>query len=181
MIAAKSITTADQLWSAGDIGRCELVRGELVMMSPSGFPHGVLTARLAKLLSNYVDARANGVVLGAETGFRISRDPDTVRAPDVSFISAERAKLAPKRGYFPGAPDLAVEVLSPDDGAGNVLDKVSQYLAAGTTAVWIVDPDRKTLAVHRNDQPVRVFGISEVVADEGLLPGLRLPVADIFA
>ena len=178
---ATHITTAEQLLKAGDIGRCELIRGTLHMMSPSGYPHGVLCARLAKLIANHVDAKKLGAVLGAEAGFYIERDPDTVRAPDVAFLRAERVANPPKRGFFPGAPDLAVEVLSPDDTASEVLAKVHDWLSAGTIAVWIVDPERKTIAVHRRDQPVRMHKEGDELEAGEPLPTLRLSLREVFA
>jgi Uma2 family endonuclease len=176
-----TITSAEQLLKAGDIGRCELIRGALHMMSPSGYRHGRFTARLAKILANFVDANELGEVLGAESGFLIERDPDTVRAPDVAFIKAERLTNPPKRGFFPGAPDLAVEVLSPDDTASEVLAKVQDWLKAGTVAVWIADPERKTIAVHRRDQPVHVVGEHDELDAGEPLPTLTLSVQDVFA
>ena len=151
------------------------------MMSPSGFPHGALTATLAQLLANHVKPNKLGTVYGAETGFFIQRDPDTVRAPDVAFVRADRLKNLPKRGFFPAAPDLAVEVLSPDDSAGEVLHKVQQWLDAGTISVWIVDPERERFVVYRKDQPTRVLEKSDDVTDEQLLPGLRLKLSEVFS
>ncbi|MHC4934337.1 MAG: Uma2 family endonuclease, partial [Planctomycetota bacterium] len=109
-----AITTAEQLLRAGDIGRCELVRGELRMMIPPGFAHGRITIKLTGPILKHVEANGLGIVVAAETGFLLARDPDTVRAPDIAFVRAARGP-GPERGYFPGAPDLAVEVLSPDD------------------------------------------------------------------
>src|SRR4051812_14498173 len=106
--------TADELAAMGDIGRCELIYGELVMMSPASPEHGVVAARIGRLIGNYVEERDLGVVFAAETGFKIESGPDLVRAADVSFVRNERVVSGlPKRGYFDGVPDLAVEVISP--------------------------------------------------------------------
>ena len=138
-----TITTAEQLADAPDLGRCELVRGELIMMSPAGSEHGGIIAEFTAILRDFVKDHKSGKVFGAETGFIIGRDPDTVRSPDVSFV--EKARLPPKlpRGFFPGPPDLAVEVLSPSDRAGEVQAKVQDWLAAGCLAVWVVDPENR--------------------------------------
>ena len=117
MIARTSITTAEQLLAAGDIGRCELVRGELILMSPTSYHHGRVAGRIYELLSAHVRQHRLGDTLVGEPGFYLERHPDTVRAPDVAFVQAERAAHAPARGFYDGAPDLAVEVLSPDDRA----------------------------------------------------------------
>lgn len=143
------ITTADELFQASGLGRCELVRGELFMMSPAGFEHGQIAGLLCLRLGQYVENRALGTVTGAETGFLISRSPDTVRAPDVAFIRAERLPSAPIRGFFPGAPDLAVEVLSPNDVPREVAAKTREWLDAGCRAVWVIDPLARTVTVHQ--------------------------------
>lgn len=181
MTTAPAITTAEQLLRAGDIGRCELVRGELKMMSPSGYRHGRVTAALAHLLRQHARSRDLGAVTGAESGFLLQRSPDTVRAPDAAFISKARLADAPARNYFGGAPDLAVEVLSPDDVAGEVLAKAREWLAAGAVEVWVVDPERRTVEIHRRGEPPQVCAEGEVISGGTLLPGLDLPVRELFA
>jgi Uma2 family endonuclease len=117
----------------------------------------------------------------AETGFQIARDPDTVRAPDVGFVLSEREPGEPVKGYFPGPPDLAVEVLSPDDRASEVLAKVRDWLAAGCRRVWVVDPRTRTVSVYRSPSEIVVLSESDTLTDEELLPGFHLPVGEIFA
>jgi Uma2 family endonuclease len=174
-----AITTAEQLLQAGDIGRCELVKGELRMMIPPAYEHGRITFRFGYLLGAHVEPRRLGTILAAETGFLLSRDPDTVRAPDVAFVRAER-EPGPIRGYFPGAPDLAVEVLSPEDRPGSVREKVAEWLEAGTLAVWVVDPRQRTVTVHEPNHEPRVRGESECLRGGEVLPGFELPVREIF-
>lgn len=181
MIVPNHIMTAEQLEQAGDLGRCELLRGELVMMSPAGSRHGDVANNLAFHLTLHAKATGQGKVKAAETGFILERNPDTVRAPDVAFVRASRLHLDTREGFFPGPPDLAVEVLSPGDGAGEVLEKVQQWLDAGCERVWIADPPRGTITVHRKDNPVRVWREGETLVDESLLPGFSLPVSDVFA
>ena len=174
------IETADQLLKTPGLGRCELVRGELIMMTHAGFEHGSVVAKITAPLVRFVQQHRLGQMTGAETGFRIGHDPDTVRAPDVAFVRAERIPPEPVRGFFPGAPDLAVEVLSPDDRASAVLDKVHQWLAAGCLVVWVVDPEKRTVTVYNGpDRTVTLTAADELSADN-LLPGLRLPVTEIF-
>ena len=180
MAAVENITTAEVLLVAGDIGRCELVRGELIMMSPAGSEHGWIVANITAPLAMFVKQHSLGRVFGAETGFRIGHDPDTVRAPDVAFVTAERigGKLAP--GFFPGPPDLAVEVLSPDDRAGEVLAKVQDWLGAGCRAVWVADPRTRTVTVYRSRSEIVVLGDSETLSGGELLPDFSLPVSEVF-
>ena len=175
-----AITTVEQLLRAGDIGRCELVRGELRTMIPPGFEHGRVAMNLTAPIANHVQSNRLGTVVAAETGFLLSRDPDTVRAPDIAFLRATRPS-GPQRGYYPGAPDLAVEVLSPDDRPGYVRDKVAEWLESGTLAVWVVDPRARTVTVHEPGLPPAVFGEADAVPGGDLLPGFELAVRDVFA
>ena len=175
-----AITTADQLLRAGDIGRCELVRGELRTMIPPGFEHGRIAVNLTGPIASHVKTHGLGTVVAAETGFFLSRDPDTVRAPDVAFVRATRP-AGPPRGYYPGAPDLAVEVLSPDDRPGYVREKVAEWLEAGTLAVWVVDPGKRTVTVHEPGERAAVFSEGELLSGGDLLPGFELAVHDVFA
>lgn len=176
---ARDVTTAEELLRAGDIGRCELVRGELHMMIPPGARHGVITVNLTAPIANHVKANGLGTVLAAETGFCLARDPDTVRAPDVAFVRTDRPK--PDRGYYPGAPDLAVEVLSPDDRPGYVRDKVAEWLEAGAHAVWVVDPRTRTVVIHESGGEPREYGEADTLPGGDVLPGFELAVREVFA
>ena len=122
-----------------------------------------------------------GVVTGAETGFLIARDPDTVRAPDVAFVRAERVPTNPTPGFFQGPPDLAVEVLSPSDRASEVLAKMRDWLQAGCLAVWLVDPATKTVSVCRDKTPMVTLGLSDDLTGDDVVPGFSFPVGQIFA
>jgi Uma2 family endonuclease len=174
-----AITTAEELLRAQDIGRCELVRGELVMMVPPGFEHGRIGNRIGLRLGSFVESRGLGVVL-SEIGFVLSRKPDTVRAPDVAFVRSGRV-AGPNPGYVEGAPDLAVEILSPDDRPGYVRDKVAEWLEAGAGAVWVVDPRDRTVTVHRTRRKAVALGEADVLRGDGALRDLELPVREIFA
>ncbi len=172
------ITTAEELLKAQHIGRCELVRGELRMMVPPGFEHGRISLWIGHRLEGHVRERGLGVVVG-ETGFLIATKPDTVRAPDAAFVRAERVKR-PVRGYFPGAPDLAVEVLSPDDRPGEVREKIGEWLGAGA-AVWVVDPKSRTVTVHEPGCPPVRLGATQVLRGGNALLGFEIVVGEIFA
>src|SRR4030095_2647233 len=152
------MTTATQLLTADDLlrqphdgYRYELVKGELIKEPPAGNIHGNRAMRLGWRLACHVENNDLGVVFAAETGFRLASDPDTVRAPDVAFVNKTRIEEAGTfEGFWPGAPDLALEVLSPGDSYTEVEEKVREYLAAGTKAVWIVDPKGRTITVYRS-------------------------------
>ncbi|MGB6043445.1 MAG: Uma2 family endonuclease, partial [Pirellulales bacterium] len=144
MATTDHITTAHQLLDVSLGQPCELVRGHLVMMSPSGFEHGRVVAHITRLLGDFVVRKRLGVLTGAESGFQLARDPDTVRAPDVGFVRKDRVPRTPIPGFFPGAPDLAVEVLSPNDRPRDVQAKVGDWLNAGCRQIWVVDPQART-------------------------------------
>jgi Uma2 family endonuclease len=180
MTSIRQITTADDLLAAGDIGRCELVRGELHSMSPASFEHGRRVTRLASPLDSYAQDHKSGIVTGAETGFLLQRNPDTVRAPDVAYIRRERIPPGLDRGYFPGAPDLAVEVLSPGDTYSETLEKVHDWLNAGTLAVWVIDPRRQRATVYDADGTAKTLEVGDVLRHPTLLPGFELTLARVF-
>ena len=147
-----NITTAEQLLVASaDLGRCELVRGELVMMSPGKGRHGAVCAQITKALANFVDANDLGIVLDSSAGYVIARDPDTVREPDISFLCKTRMGAQDFDAFLEGAPDLAVEVLSPSNTIAEMREKIADYLGAGCQIVWIVDPLRRSVVVYRRE------------------------------
>ena len=181
MTTATRLITADELLAMGDIGRCELIYGELVMMSPAGLPHGAVAARFARFLSEFVDDRGLGVVFGAETGFKVEADPDLVRAPDASFVRKDRLPAKLPKGFLAGVPDLAVEVVSPDDSKREVSEKVNMWLAHGTTSCWVADPETRTVTIHRTGKKPLRLSTQDELRDEPTLPGFVLSVARVFA
>jgi Uma2 family endonuclease len=172
--------TAAQLLKMGDIGRCELLYGELVMMSPAGLEHGVVALRIGRFLSEFVESVDLGVVPAAETGFKLESKPDLVRAPDASFIRKDRLRGRLTKGFFDAAPDLAVEVLSPEDSKREVSEKINMWLAHGAVSVWVADPNTMTITIHRTGQkPIRLT-VGDQISNEPTLPGLVLPLSKIF-
>jgi Uma2 family endonuclease len=180
MAIIEKIMTADQLFSLGDIGPCELIRGELIKMSPTGYDHGRISSKIDRALGNFVESRKLGQVLTSEAGFLISCNPDTVLAPDVAFVRADRDPPGGQKKFFPGAPDLAVEVLSPDDRASEVNAKVQDWLEAGTAVVLVVDPKTQTVAVHRHPHDVQILTHNDRLTLPDLLPEFSLAVKEIF-
>jgi Uma2 family endonuclease len=179
MQVKEQLITADELLALSHEGqRRELVRGVLVEMSPTGDVHGVVAMWLGHLLLAYVDEHDLGEVTAAETGFKLTTDPDTVRAPDVGVILKER--LVPMTGgYYSYAPDLAVEVVSPGDSASLIHDKVRDYLQAGTQLVWVIYPSSRTIVVHTG-QEAETLADDDILSGEPILPGFSLRASDVF-
>jgi Uma2 family endonuclease len=176
-------STANELFEMPDDGfRYELVKGELRKMSPSGWEHGVVVVNITLLLGGYVKTNSLGECGGAETGFKLASDPDTVRAPDLSFVSRERIpKGDAHRKFFAGAPDLAVEVVSPGDTRREVDEKVGDWLDAGTRAVWIVNPKRRGVSVYRPMTDATHLSEGDELDGGEVVPGFRCKVSEIFA
>jgi Uma2 family endonuclease len=162
--------------------RYELINGELKTMSPAGHNHGRITMRIASPLAQFVWKHKLGEVFAAETGFKLSSNPDTVLAPDVSFIREERAKdLRKSKGYWPGPPDLAVEVISPSEHKTEVTAKVNQWLHFGVKVVWIVDLKHENITVYRLANDLETLNNQEELTAEDLLPGFRIRISDVFS
>jgi Uma2 family endonuclease len=182
------MSTEIRLMTADDLERLpdghmrhELVQGELRTMPPAGSEHGAIGVRLTVPLGHHVYSKRLGEVFGAETGFRITTDPDTVRAPDLAFVRQERipASGIPK-SFWPGAPDLAVEIVSPSDTHDEVEEKVKEWLDAGTSVVWVVSPKRRAVTVHRSTKEVVTLTEKDELEGGTLLPGFRCRVSEIF-
>jgi Uma2 family endonuclease len=161
--------------------RVELVRGVLVVSEPPGYFHGAITARLAKVLSNYADPNDLGRVLAGDAGFKLAADPDTVRGPDVAFIRRDRQPHPAPRGFAAFPPDLIVEVLSPNDRPGQTLGKVGDWLSAGTKLVWVIDPDRRIARIYRADGTETTIGERDQLDGEDILPGFTCLLSEVLA
>jgi Uma2 family endonuclease len=175
------MTAEELLRLPRDDKRHELVRGELRTMAPTGWGHARATSVFDRSLGDYVESHQLGEVVTGEPGFRLTTDPDTVRAPDVAFVCRERLDaVGEPRGYWPGAPDLAVEVISPNDLYTEVEEKVAEWLEHGCRLVFVANPRRRTVAVHRAGQPVRILGEDAVLDGEDVVPGWTLPVRALY-
>lgn len=185
MAIQETLVTAEELLAMPDDGfRYELVRGELRKMPPAGSQHGYVAMNIGTSLNVHVKANGLGRVYAAETGFRLASDPDTVRAPDAAFISRERVEQASRvAGYWPGPPDLAVEVVSPGDTHSQVVEKALSWLEAGCRMVLVADPAQRTVTVYRSLDNIRILTAEagDAVDGEEVVPGWSLPVAKIFA
>ncbi len=176
------VMTADDLLRMPDDGyRYELVQGELIKMAPAGHQHGRVVVNLTTPLDQHVRTHGLGVVYGAETGFKLASDPDLVRAPDAAFVCTERvAAVGDVEGYWPGAPDLAVEVISPTDLYGDVEAKVLDWLAGGTRMVLVLNPRKRTVIVYHSLADVVVLRENDLLDGADVVPGWRIPVRNLF-
>ena len=181
MVDTTDQLTAEQLAAMPDNGnRCELVDGVLHMMSPAGGRHGRIAGKLFLRIGNHVEHHRLGVTFAPETGFLLHRNPDTVRAPDVSFVSLARlGQLGDYPGYLPLSPDLVAEVVSPQDDASEVEAKANAWLQAGVSVALVVDPQTRSIREYRPQSQLQVY--NEGAIDLGdILPGFELDVAELF-
>jgi Uma2 family endonuclease len=171
-----SITDQDLLRLPRDGRKYELVDGE-IRESPAGMRHGEISLRLGAAMLAFVSPRRLGRVFDSSTGYRLPGG--NVRSPDASFVSSNRLPRVPE-GFAELAPDLAVEVLSPEDKPREVLDKVGEYLAAGVRLVWVIDPRASRAVRYRSLSDVREIGPDGTLDGEDLLPGFHCPLAELL-
>jgi Uma2 family endonuclease len=169
---------ADEFFALGDIGRAELIDGEIVHRSPSGAEHGNVALNIAVLLREFVKQQKLGRVFAAETGFKLA--PMRVRAPDVAFVSGARLASGIPSTFFDGPPDLAVEVVSPSDTWPEVTEKVEDWLAHGTRSCWVIDPKARVVMVYHAGGHVTRFSMGDSLEDAVTFPGFKACVADFF-
>ncbi|MYC06658.1 MAG: Uma2 family endonuclease [Chloroflexi bacterium] len=183
MTTATKIMTADELLAMPDDRShlYELVKGELITMPPAGGEHGAIGIRAAVRIGVFVERNDLGVIFNSDTGFIVETDPDTVRAPDVSFVRKERilAEGIPK-GFIPGAPDLAVEVISPSDSYTEVAEKVVQLLEAGTLLVVLIDPRTRTITLRHRSGETTTLTEADTLTLGDVLPGFECAVGELF-
>ena len=176
-----TLMTADELLHTSiPDKRVELVRGVLVVREPAGYLHGDVVSKLAARLLNYVEGRGLGRVFPHEIGFKLQSDPDTVRGPDIAFLARERVPEPRPLGYLALAPDLVVEVLSPDDRPGKTLAKVGDWLTGGARLVWVIDPQRRFARVYRQDGSEIVVPEDGYLDGEDVVPGFSCPLAEVL-
>jgi Uma2 family endonuclease len=182
MAQAMRAITAEDLFRMPDDGyKYELVAGRLRKMTPAGALHGVIASRLHVALAVYAKRRRAGVICTADTGFKLTSNPDTVRAPDVAFVSRARIPASGiPTGYWSGPPDLAVEVLSPTDVRSEIAEKIAEYLQSGVRQVWFVDTAPRRVTIHRPNAAPESLGELETLDGGEVLPGFRYQLSRLF-
>ncbi|MGH2532239.1 MAG: Uma2 family endonuclease [Thermomicrobiales bacterium] len=181
MVATK-LMTAEELAELPDDGyHYELVRGEVERMAPPGAEHGEIGGELFWRLGYHVSTNQLGRVYLAETGFRLTSNPDTVRAPDAAFVRTDRLPpKADRKGYLSIPPDQVVEVVSPSDRASKIGEKVADYLAFGVKAVWVIEPRLQTVTIYEADRHPRVLVVGDTLDGGDVVPGFQMAVAELF-
>ena len=177
----QEIITGGELYAMGDIGRTELVQGEIIRLMPTGHSHGYIEALLAALLVMFVRKHKLGRVLTGEVGVYTERDPDTVRGMDVAFISNERLAEVTSKSYLDVAPELVVEVMSPDDRWTVIQQKLAEYFTIGVQLIWVVDPRLEQVHVYRSLTDIERLTNEDMLTGGEVLPGFELSVAELFA
>jgi Uma2 family endonuclease len=163
-----------------DGGRYELVNGEVVDVGNSGMEHGNIGIFLGGAIELYVRSKKLGVTCDSSTAFTLKTG--NKRSPDVSFIAKERLqgiKRLPK-GFFQGAPDLAVEVISPSNTFEEIHNKLVEYFDNGCRLAWVIHPDEQSVLVYRQPRPDQLLKLGDRLEGEEVIPGFSLPVADLF-
>ena len=176
----ETLVTGEELLAMGDVGPSELVEGRIIYMSPTGGKHAIYELNFAEPLKGFAKQHNLGKVMVGEVGIYIRRNPDTVRAADVAFISNERYARWNKTGYLDVAPDLVVEIMSPDDRWNDVIQKLREYFSIGLRLVWVAHPETRTVYAYRSMTDVREFGESDTLTGDDVLPGFSVLVASLF-
>lgn len=172
--------TGEELAAMRDVGPCELVNGRVVPITPTGDDHGAIEANIAAELRAYVRDRNLGKVRSGEVGIYVRRNPDTVRAADVLFISHDRYAQRTSSVFLDVAPELIVEILSPSDSWTEVTQKLREYFAIGVRLVWVADPGARMIYAYRSLTDIREFTENGVLPGDDILPGFSVPVARLF-
>ncbi|MCC2670651.1 MAG: hypothetical protein K0Q72_3122 [Armatimonadetes bacterium] len=182
-LARPGTMTAEEFYDfcAGKDARLELVRGEVVEMSPASVRHGMLDTRLSLSIGAFVLAHQLGEYV-LNTGFILFREPDEVRGPDQAYVSNERMAACPppERGFWAVVPDLVVEIVSPGDTAEELNQKVREYLAAGVRLIWVFYPKTQEVLVHRPSASVEVLQRSGTLRGDEVLTGFELPLEQVW-
>lgn len=180
-VTTHPLTAKAMFAMASTLGRAELLEGELIRMSPAGFEHGSITLKLAWPIARYVEEHQLGIVCAAETGFLLKRNPDTVRAPDLAFVSQARVDhVGSVKGYWPGCPDVVAEVVSPNDTVSEVQATALAWIEAGCKLVWIVDPKQKHVTEFRSETSMRVFTVKDRLAASDVFGDWFIEVGKLF-
>jgi len=176
----KKLITGDEFFDMPGDAWDELVEGEIFRMSPPGYLHGKIEVRFITLLNNFVNAHQLGDVIGGEAGIYTHREPDSIRGVDVAFVSHQQMERAQSVTYLDVAPELIVEIMSPNDRWSDIMDKLEEYFAIGVKLVWVADPQRQEVLVYRSLVDVERLTPEDELKGDDVLPGFSAPVSELL-
>ncbi|MBI1878285.1 MAG: Uma2 family endonuclease [Chloroflexi bacterium] len=174
------LITGEELVAIGNLGRCELIEGRIVVMAPTGDEHGGIEVKLGGRLDVFATSHKLGKVRVGEVGIYTRRNPDTVRGADALFISNERYAQKKSHSFLDVAPELVVEILSPNDSWSEVTQKLREYFGIGVRLIWVVDPQARIIYAYRSMTDVREFTENDELPGDEVLPGFLVKVAELF-
>ena len=174
------LITGEDLLAMGNVGPCELIGGRIVRKAPAQIEHGIIETTLGGCLVGFVASRKIGWVAGGGVGVYTRRNPGRVRGVDLAYVSKDQQAGHPGTGFLEAAPNLVVEIMSPDDRWQEVRQKLKEYFAIGVQRVWIVEPDKRDVLVYSSSTEMHKYGEGDILAGEGALDGFALPIAELF-
>jgi Uma2 family endonuclease len=177
--ASDPVLTGEELLALGDVGPCELIDGRIVRMTPTGAEHSRIEGALVRLIGNFADERRCGWVLAGEVGIYTRRNPDRIRGADLAFVARDQAATIPE-GFLELAPELVVEIISPNDRWTDVRDKIDEYFAIGVERVWAVEPRSRQILVYTSPTQATPYRPGDRLRGTGSLEGLEIEVDRVF-
>lgn len=174
------LITGEEFFRMADTNWCELIEGRIVRYHPTGYAHGEYELNFATALREFAREHQLGRVMSGEVGIYVRRNPDSVRGADVIYISHERYAQLQSNSFMDVAPELIVEIMSPDDAWSMVIQKLREYFNIGVQLVWVADPKARIVHAHRSVTDVREFTVEDELPGDEILPGFAVSVADLF-
>lgn len=181
MIVTENPKTAAELLKISSTGRYELIKGVIYELSPPGMRHGVIAWKILQKIGTFIEKNKLGIITSSETGYKLSSNPDTVRGPDGAFISNKRLEeIGIIDGYSTVMPDLAIEVNSPSDNYSRIYKKVQEWLLAGVSQVWVLEPDDRSIIIYYSNKKSLILEEEDELDGGDILPGFKCKIRDIF-
>jgi len=181
MVTKALMSVAEFASICEQLGPCELIRGEVVSLSPGGYQHSRLSVKIAFLIEKWAVENNRGRVIGNEAGLIVASEPDTVRGADIAYVSFDRLpKGSMPPGFFETPPELVVEIVGKGQGWTEKVEKVGEYLRMGVDRVWVIDPDTRRVHIFRGDAEPAILAPGATLEDEAILPRFSCPVDELF-
>lgn len=178
--SAQSLITGEELAAMHNSELTELIKGEIAPLMPTGHPHSFYEGNITGFLFNFVRKHKLGRVLTGEVGIYTHRQPDSIRAADVAFISHQRLAQVQSTSFLDICPELIVEILSPTDSWSEVYEKIEEYFSVHAQLIWIIDPRRQRIHVYHSATNVTILTDKDMLTGSNILPGFEISVAELF-